>query len=279
MTTTLTERCVEVWNGRLRLRVKVTGTGPALVYLHPAAGLAWDGFLDKLAESYTVYAPEFPGTSSPDPYAIHKVDDLWQLVLLYEEAIRKLDIGTPVLVGQSFGGMLAAELAASFPDRFGKLVLLDPIGLWRDDEPVANWITAAPTELPGLLFADPEGPAATAMLMPPTDPEEAIAASAGMVWALGCTGKFVWPIPDKGLRQRLHRISAPTLIVWGEEDKLISASYANDFATGIANSTVTLVPNAGHIPQVEQTDVTFAAVDGFLSEASDRAAAPELVTA
>ena len=260
----VTERIVEVWDGRIRLRVKVTGSGPALVYLHPAAGLAWDGFLARLAQDYTVYAPEFPGTSPADPYAIHQVDDLWQLILLYEEAIRGLDIGTPVLVGQSFGGMLAAELAAAYPDRFAKLVVLDPIGLWRDDMPVANWITAPPTALPALLFADPAGEAALAMLTPASDPEEAIAAGSGMVWALGCTGKFVWPIPEKGLERRLHRISAPTLIVWGEEDRLVSASYADEFAAGIRDSRVVLIPGAGHIPQVEQTEITYKHVDEFL---------------
>lgn len=258
------ERVLDLWDDDIRLRVRVAGSGPALVYLHPSAGLAWDGFLDRLAQDYTIYAPEFPGTSSSDPYAIHKVHDLWQLVLIYEEAIRKLDLDTPVLVGQSFGGMLAAELAAAYPTHFSKVVLLDPIGLWRDDHPVANWITAPPDALPAMLFADPEGPAAQAMLAPPVDPEEAIAAGAGMVWALGCTGKFVWPIPDKGLAHRLHRITAPTLIVWGEQDALVSKVYADEFADRIADSSVVIVPAAGHIPQVEQTETTYKAVDGFL---------------
>lgn len=267
MTTTLpdmTEKVVSVWNDRIRLRVKVTGHGPGLVYLHPAGGLAWDGFLTELARDHTIYAPEFPGTSSADPYAIHQVDDLWQLVLLYEEAIRKLDTGTPVLIGQSFGGMLAAELAAAYPDRFSKLVLLDPIGLWRDDRPVANWIAAPPDALPGLLFANPEGDAAKAMLAPPDDPEEAVAAGAGLVWSLGCTGKFVWPIPDKGLEDRLFRITSPTLIVWGEQDKLISAAYADLFAAGIAGSKVEIITGSGHIPQVEQAEATLRVVSAFL---------------
>lgn len=267
MTTSIIgERVVDVWNESLRLRFKVVGSGPALVYLHPSAGLAWDGFLADLAQRYTVYAPEFPGTSPSDPYAIHRVDDLWQVVLMYEEALRKLELDRPILVGQSFGGMLAAELAASFPRQFSKVVLLDPVGLWRDDHPVANWITAAPDRLPELLFADPAGRAAAAMLALPDDPDEAVAAGAGMVWALGCTGKFVWPIPDKGLRGRLHRISAPTLIVWGEQDRLVSVAYADDFAAGIGDSRVAVIPDAGHIPQVEQTEATSAAVAGFLAD-------------
>ncbi len=263
-TAQLTERVVPVWGGSVRMRVKVTGSGPALVYLHPSAGLAWDDFLEKLSEDYTVYAPEFPGTSPADRYAIHQVHDLWQVVLMYEEMIRALDLDTPVLVGQSFGGMLAAELAAGFPGRFGKVVLLDPVGLWLDDHPVANWIAAPPEQLPALLFADPDGPAAQAMLTPPDDPEEAIAVGSGTVWALGCTGKFMWPIPDKGLGDRLHRVSSSTLVVWGEQDALVPAVYAQEFADRIADSRVVVVPGAGHIPQVEATAETYAAVSEFL---------------
>lgn len=272
MTTTtpeVAEHVVDVWEGTIRLRVKVCGSGPALVYLHPSAGLAWDPFLERLAEEFTIYAPEFPGTSPEDPRAIHNVHDLWQAVLMYEEALRGLGLDRPILVGQSFGGMLASELAATYPDRFSRLVLLDPIGLWRDEMPVANWISAPPSALPEMLFADPHGPAAAAMMTPPEDPEAAVAAGAALVWSLGCTGKFMWPIPDRGLESRLHRISAPTQIIWGEKDRLISSAYAELFAAKIADSTVVIIPGSGHIPQVEQTDRTFDAVRPFLAAGSN----------
>lgn len=265
MTTNLTERTVSTWNDQVTLRFRIGGDGPPLVYLHPAAGLAWDPFLDKLAEHYTVYAPEFPGTTPGDPYAIHRVDDLWDIVLIYEQALRELGLPDAPLIGQSFGGMLAAELAAAYPSLFSRLVLLDPIGLWRDDAPVANWIAAAPTELPGLLFADPAGEPAQAMLAMPEDPEALASAQAAMVWNLGSTGKLCWPIPDRGLHKRLHRISVPTLIVWGEEDKLVPAVYAEEFRSRIADSQVEIVPKSGHIPQVEQTEATYTAVSAFLS--------------
>src|SRR5439155_7047164 len=101
------EQTLSVWNGRLKMRVKVAGAGSPLLYLHPAAGLAWDPFLSHLAERYTVYAPEFPGTSAGDPHAIHQIDTLGNVVLAYEEMVRKLGLVDPVVVGQSFGGMLA----------------------------------------------------------------------------------------------------------------------------------------------------------------------------
>jgi len=260
----ISEESIDVWGGELTIRVKVAGAGAPLLYLHPAAGLAWDPFLSHLAERYTVYAPEFPGTSVGDPYAIHKIDTLSDMVLVYEEVVRRLGLHNPVVVGQSFGGMLAAELAAAYPDMPAKLVLLDPIGLWREDAPVANWIAAPPEQLPTLLFHNPAGEAAQAMLAMPEDPEQRVAATAGLVWAFGSTGKFVWPIPEKGLRHRLHRISASTLIVWGRQDALIDVSYAEEFARLINDSKVAVIDECGHIPQVEQLEQTAAVVDGFL---------------
>lgn len=262
--TKLDQRTVEVWNGKLKIRVKVGGDGPPLVYFHPSAGLLWDPFLSRLAEHYTIYAPEFPGTSAGDPYAIHQMDDLWDVVLAYEETFRALGLDRPVAVGQSFGGMLATEIAASFPTTFSKLVALDPVGLWRDDAPVANWIAAPASELPKMLFRDPQSPAAQAMLAMPENADARISATAGLVWALGCTGKFCWPIPDRGLHKRLHRVSIPTLIVWGEDDALAPVVYAEEFHKRIAGSEVARVPNCGHIPQVEQMETTYDLVMRFL---------------
>lgn len=262
--TTITEQTVDVWGGRLSVTVKIAGAGTPLLYLHPAAGLAWDPFLSHLATRYTVYAPEFPGTSEGNPYAIHTIDTLSDMVLVYEELVRELGLARPVVIGQSFGGMLAAELAAAFPSLPDKLVLLDPIGLWTDSAPTANWVATPPEQLPELLFHNPSSPEAQAMLAPPVDVEQQQAAAAAMVWAFGCTGKFTWPIPDRGLRQRLHRVAAPTLIVWGRNDKLVSATYADQFHSLIIDSSVTIIDECGHIPQVEKLADTVEAVDKFL---------------
>lgn len=261
---TITEQTVDVWGGRLNITVKVAGAGAPLVYLHPAAGLAWDPFLNHLAKHYTVYAPEFPGTTEGNPYAVHTIDALSDVVLAYEEVIRSLGLEHPVLVGQSFGGMLAAELASAFPTLPEKVILLDPIGLWNEAMPTANWVATPPAELPALLFHDPSSPAAQAALTPSDDVGQQQAAIAAMVWAFGCTGKFTWPIPDRGLRHRLHRLSAPTLIIWGRNDSLISADYAEHFHKLVSDSNVVIIDDCGHIPQVEKLDDTIEAVDKFL---------------
>lgn len=263
----ITDHAFAVCNGRVTVHFKVLGSGSPIIYLHPAGGLAFDPFLLALSEQHTIYAPEIPGTSAGDPHAIHEIEDLHDLVLIYEEAIRELDLSEPpVAIGQSFGGMLAAELAAHYPQLFSRLVLLAPIGLWHEQTPLADWMEASAAELPPMLFHDPNGPAAKAMLTPPDDPEAAIAMQSGMVWALGCTGKFVWPIPERGLHKRLHRITAPTLIVWGENDHLNPVSYAGEFAAKVAGSRLKTLPECGHIPQVEKAHETLALVRDFLAE-------------
>jgi len=263
--TQTTDRQVTVWNGRLDMTVRVGGDGPPLVYLHAAGGLMWDPFLDQLAERFTIYAPFVPGTAPGRPDDIGLVDDLWDLVLIYEELIRAIGVEGAPLVGQSFGGMLACELAAHSPAICSKLVLLGPVGLWLDEHPVTNWVATAPEDFPALLFHHPDGDVARAMFTPPDDPDAAIAAIVGTVWATGCTSKFLWPVPDKGLDKRIHRVAAPTVIVWGKQDALISSVYAAEFGRLIGGSRVHVIDDCGHIPQMEQLPQTIAIVSEFLA--------------
>lgn len=252
-------------------KVTVAGAGPPVVYLHGAGGPSWDPFLDALAEHHTVYAPHHPGTGATARDAIHRVRSLWDLVLVYDELLDGLGLGRVPLVGASFGGMVACEIAAHRREAITGLVLLDAIGLWRDDAPVAQYMTMMPDELAATLFHDPGGAAASAALALPADPDERAVAMADGVWAMGATGKFVWPIPDRGLARRLHRVSAPALIVWGAEDRLVSAVYAQEFAERISDARVEIVPGAGHLPQLERTDLVAPLVLGFLAAAAEPA--------
>ncbi|HEX4701091.1 MAG TPA: alpha/beta hydrolase [Pseudonocardiaceae bacterium] len=257
-------RTVSVWDGRLTVNVRVAGTGAPLVFLHSPIGLVWDQLLSRFADHYTVYAPEFPGTSVDDPYMGHVIDTVPDLVLAYQEVIEALGVRTPVLVGHSFGGMLAAELAAAFPSLPAKVVLLAPLGLWSDAAPVTNLAAAAADQVPGLLFHDPTCAAAQMLLTPPDDPAAAVAGAVAMVWALGCTGKFIWPLPDRGLRGRLHRIIAPTLVVWGRQDAIAPVSYADEFTSAIGGARAAVIDDCGHLPQMECFDQAEQSISDFL---------------
>jgi pimeloyl-ACP methyl ester carboxylesterase len=261
------EETVQVSAGRLKLRVKVAGDGPPLLYFHPLTGLAWQPLLDQLAGGHTVYALEHPGTSPGDPHAITEVQTFWELLLVYDEAIRELGLRRPVAVGQAFGGMVAADLAATFPQLFSRLLLLSPIGLWRDDAPIPlmQMVAGPPEDVPRYLFAHPDSEAARAALALPEDPAQIPAVIAQSAWNIGCTTKFAWPIADHGLSRRLHRIAVPTLIVWGRQDALVPVSYAQEFGSRIAGSQVEVIDDCGHVLQADQPERTWTTIAAFLA--------------
>ena len=180
--------------------------------------------------------------------------------------LRALDIEGAAVVGESFGGMLAADLSAHFPAVFSKLVLLAPAGLWRDDEP-PGWFEMAsgsPEAVPGFLFHDPQCEAAQELFAMPDDPELLPAIIAALTWAQGCSGKFLWPIPDHGLARRLHRVTAPTLVIFGRQDRVMPAVYGEEFAKRIDSSRLEILEECGHIPHVEKAAQTLSLIGDFL---------------
>jgi pimeloyl-ACP methyl ester carboxylesterase len=257
------QQTVAVWQGQVPLRVQVKGEGPAVVYFHGPWGLTWGPFLEALARSFTVYAPEHPGTTPGSPDAIQHVDTLWDLVLCHDELLDRLGLADVALAGHSFGALVACVVAAQRPARVRRLALIDPIGLWRDDAPVTNWMLGALSELANSVFVDPGASVAQALFTIPDDPEEAALARTRLMWAMGATGKFIWPIPDKGLRKRIHRIQAPTLLVWGREDRLVPLVYADEFSRRLPGARIEVVEKAGHAPQLEQPEATARLVEAF----------------
>ncbi len=258
-------RRLRLWQDGIETDVEVSGSGPPLVYLHGPWGLGPDrAFVARLAGGNTVYAPKHPGTSRGDPEAVHVLDGWLDLMLYHGELLDQLKLAAPALVGHSFGALVAAEFAAAAPKSVDRLVLIDPVGLWRDDLPVKNWMILSDNARRPSLFADPEGEAARRFFDVPSDPAERIDTLAQFIWAQACSGKFVWPIADRGFKNHAHRIAAPTLIVWGKADRIIAPAYAQEFAGRIAGARVELIDQAGHLPHLEQPEAVAKAVCGFL---------------
>ncbi|MGB6507632.1 MAG: alpha/beta fold hydrolase, partial [Xanthobacteraceae bacterium] len=141
---TPTVKTIPVKHCNFEAKIKTAGSGPPLVYLHAAGGPIWDPFVEGLSERFTVYAPHHPGTGETARDSIYAVESLWDLLLIYEEILDALALQSVPVVGTSFGGMMAFELAAHQPARISKIVALDPIGLWRDDAPVAPYMLLPP---------------------------------------------------------------------------------------------------------------------------------------
>lgn len=244
----VTERKLSLSGGKIDTRVLVAGDGDPVLFLHGTGGLAWDPYLDGLAASHQVFAAEHPGAMQPE--VLEQLRGIWDLALYYDELLDALELETTAVIGHSFGGMVAAELAANSPRRVGKLVLIAPFGLWRDENPIPDIAATPAGEMPKLLLADPDGPLAAGLVPPADDPQALFEHAQRMASIL----HFIWPLPDKGLKRRLHRIRADTLLVWGREDRLVSPAYAADFAALLGKSQTALIDGAGHLPQLEATD-------------------------
>ena len=260
------EETVNVWNDRLEIHVTIAGSGPPLLFLHSAAGPRWVEFLDRLSAHRTIYAPELPGTSAADPHAIHTVENFADLILIYEEVVRGLGIEGAPAIGESLGGMMACDLAAHFRSLLSKLVLISPAGLWSDDHPppVFELMGSPPERVPEFLFFDHEGEIAREFFALPEDPELIPPLVASHVWAQGCSSKFLWPIPEQGLAKRLHRVSVPTLIIFGREDRVVPSRYGQEFHERISGSRLEVIERCGHIPHIEQLDRTYELVVEFI---------------
>jgi pimeloyl-ACP methyl ester carboxylesterase len=260
-------RRLSLWQGNIQTDIEVRGEGVPLVYLHGPWGLTVDlPFVDLLARTNTVYAPRHPGTSAADPEAIHRIDSLHDLIVYYAEMFDQLELRSPPLVGHSVGGMVACEIAATMPGSVSRLVLIDPVGLWRDEQPVKNWMIFSDQERQTALFGDPEAEGARRFFPAPTDTD----AVADFIWSQACTGKFVWPIPDRGLARRIHRIAAPTLVIWGTRDGVIADSYADEFASRIPGARVERIQGAGHLPHLEEPDAVARLLTEFLRQPPPR---------
>ena len=252
--------------GGAQVEVAIKGSGAPLVYLHGAFGYrGWHPFMDALAENFTVHAPIQPGfiDSAPGP---DDIDDLLDLTLYHFDLLDALGLEAPNIVGHFLGGMIAAEMAALRPSSVDKLVLAAPAGLWLDHDPGVDYFATPIDELRGVLFADANSDAAKSILPEPKDDLERGTQIIERVRSLATVGKFLWPIPDKGLKKRMSRITAPTLIIVGEQDKIVPPSYAGEFASRIAGAKTQTIEGAGHMMTLERPAEFAETVRGFLQE-------------
>ena len=255
------ERRIEIRDGAVTFKVLAAGRGAPLLYFHSYyERSAWSPFLDLLARSFSVYAPAHPGVAGSA--GIETLEDLLDLTLVYDELLGALGIEHAHLVGHSFGAMVAAEIAAVFPARVKSLTLVSPLGLWRDDAPSADMLILPADELAAVLWRDPASRVALDWAVGSGGDPDDIAAQVESLQRRSSMAKFVWPIPDKGLQRRLHRIAAPTLLVWGDDDRANPVIYAEEWQRRVKGAALRLLPG-GHMVLHEAPEATARAVVGF----------------
>jgi pimeloyl-ACP methyl ester carboxylesterase len=252
---TARSRLLEIADGRRTIELLEAGDGDPLVFLHGAGGLAADSrFLAALARGRHVLAPLLPGYGRSS--GADSLRDMLAVTLHSFDVLDALGLDRPTLVGHSMGGMIAAEMAALAPREVERLGLIAPMGLWLDAHPLPDLFSMLPRELPGLLFHDPEfGERMLTGGLDLADPKVLEAFVVGHARQLAMASKLLFPLPDRGLAERLYRVRAKTLVIWGEDDRLVPPAYGQAFCRGIAGAELVTVPAAGHMIIDERPEV------------------------
>jgi pimeloyl-ACP methyl ester carboxylesterase len=264
------ERTLETPKG-IQFRLLEAGEGRPLVYLHAAGGLLpVEPLLESLAtQGYRVLAPVWPGYGEES--GEEQLEDMLDFALHGWDVVDALGLDErPILAGHSMGGMIAAEMACLQPQRVERLVLIAAAGLWLDEHPIPDLFAMLPFELAQVLFHDPK--MGEAMLTGGVDFTNMAALQDFLVRnarRLGTASKILFPIPNRRLSKRLYRMSAPTLLVWGKQDKLIPSPYAERFQKLLpGESRIAWIDQAGHMVPYEQTAAVAAAITGFLARSA-----------
>jgi pimeloyl-ACP methyl ester carboxylesterase len=239
-------------------RVWSKGRGPKLGFLAGFGGLPrWIPFLDVLAKERTVIVPSLPGF--PGGERGHTVlDNHLDWVLAAHELIRMAGLDGADLAGSGPGGSLAAEIAAIWPGSVKRLALIAPWGLFDETDPATDpWAQRAP-DVPGLLCADPaKWEALKAEPEGQNSPEWPIE----QVRAAEAAARIFWPLGNTKLEKRLPLITAPTLLLWGGEDRIMPRSYADKFTRAIAGKNeIRVIPGAGHLAELDKPDEVAEAI-------------------
>ena len=261
MTNVATEQYLQLAGGRVHLLRD--GAGEPLLFLHAAGGAgSWLDFHRLLALGYEVFAPDHPGFGGSDDFA--EVEAMDDLVYHYLDVIDELGLDRPHVVGASFGGWIAAELAVAAPTRVGSLVLLGPAGLRLPEHPVADLFLMSPGELAATLYHDP----AIAAVMAPAQPDLDFVLA--QYRDLAALARFSWTpfLSNPKLERRLHRVTAPTLVVVPSDDRLIPVAHGRRYAELIPGARFAEIGECGHAMYFERPAEFADATVAFLSEHS-----------
>jgi pimeloyl-ACP methyl ester carboxylesterase len=263
MSTEPTELFVDVRGTAVRLLR--AGSGPPLLYLHGSTDGAWLPAHAALAEAHTVLRPDLPGFGgSADDERIDSVHDLAFFCL---DLLETLEIEHVALVGSSLGGWLAADLATIEPRRITRLVLIDAAGLRVEDCGQPDEFVLDTAQVVERAFHAPEQRerAMTAATAVEGDPALLETHLRNRI----ATAHLAWNpyFHDPKLPDRLHRITAPTLIVWGREDGLVPLAHAHRWDELLPDARLEVIEDCGHVPHVEALPRFLELVAPFLGAA------------
>ena len=264
--------------GPLDLDVLRRGSGRPILLVHGANPVSLKApFLDLLAAHGEIVAPSHPGFgNSPRP---DDFDTMYDLVRLYLDALDALPERV-VMIGFSFGGWIAAEVAVCGHEKLDRLVLVDPVGIklgGREERDIVHFFNTDPAELTRRAWHDPaQRPAGIHGLGWQAD-IDAVSDDAELValarnWDALCLYAWRPHMYNPQLKHWLRRIAVPSLVLWGAGDGIVTPDYGRTYAGLIPGARFAAIEKAGHHPELEQPEAFVEHVTRFLNEPSMRGA-------
>jgi pimeloyl-ACP methyl ester carboxylesterase len=251
--------------GPVQVTITDRGEGQTFVLLHGGAGpQSVTGFADQFAQAQparvvTPVHPGFAGTPRPDA-----LDTVRGLAVLYVGLLDELDLTNVTVVGNSIGGWIAAEMALLDSPRISRVVLVDAVGIDVPGHPVADFFSLTLAEVADYSYHDPD----SFRIDPSTMTAEQQAIMAGNRASLAVYAGTA--MADLGLAARLQQVGMPTLVLWGDSDRIAVPEYGRAFAAAIPGAQFQLLPATGHVPQIETPEQLLRAIWNFCAEAQLR---------
>jgi pimeloyl-ACP methyl ester carboxylesterase len=242
-------------------RVWTKGRGPKLGWIAGFGGLPrWIPFLDRLAETRTVIVPSLPGFPGATGHTV--LDSHLDWLVAVRELLNKSGLDGADLAGSSVGASFVAEMAALWPASVGKIAMIAPFGLYDANEPPVDIWAQRPEGMVSLLCDDVQKWNDLKAVPPDAN---SIEWPIEQVRASEAAARIFWPLGNTRLEKRLPLIGAPTLLLWGENDRLIPRSYAQKIAATIkGGADMKTIADAGHLAELDQPDGTAKAILDFL---------------
>ena len=237
------------------------GSGNPLLVLHDDVGKpGWLPFYEQLARNSTVFVPSHPGFDGVDrPEWMRSVRDM---ALVYSWFMREAGLDAVNVVGLGFGGWLAAELAAMSHRRFNKIVLVGAMGLKPTEGEILDQFLLAGDEYAKLCFHSPAIFHEHFGDDPSLEQKE--------IWEVNreMTARIAWKpyMFDQALPVLLPGINNPTLVVWGDDDKVAPISCGQRYQQLLPNARLEQIPNCGHLPDMEHPQQLASLINTFLTE-------------
>ncbi len=240
------------------------GQGEPFLYLHSALGesMLWLPFHQAFAKKFKVFAPLHPGFGRSGGF--EQIADIEDMAFHYIDMLDSLGLEQICLGGVSLGGWIAAEIAVRWPERVKKLWIADAPGLWVEGTSLGDLfrISQNRDKLREMLFNDPAGAMATMVIKDQVDEATMLNAYQAMT----VLARMIWTRPyDPKLAARLRRIACPTLLVWGDHDKLVPPAYGEAYQKLIAGSELKLIKDCGHLPMLEKEAEFVEVITDFCS--------------